>query len=125
MTDHPTNAPAGVSPSELSRHFLEAEGEQIVRDMAHHVGDEVHAVLKRHGMTMRTASGAIGMGVLAAAVRLFMDEAAPAATFEAQIRADERERCVKVAARYSGQTAHNIERALRALAPDASTDGRN
>jgi hypothetical protein len=51
---------------QLVEALLQAEGEQIVRDMAGHVGDEIHAVLKRHGMTMRTTAGAIGVGVLAA-----------------------------------------------------------
>lgn len=50
----------------LARYFVEAEGEQIVRDIAAHVGDELHGVLKRHGMTMASTAGSIGMGVLAA-----------------------------------------------------------
>lgn len=49
-----------------SEHFLKAEGEQTVRDMAGHVGDEVHAVLMRHGMLMKSIGGSVGMGVLAA-----------------------------------------------------------
>ena len=50
----------------LARAYLELEGESIVRDMAGHVGDEVHAVLKRQGMLMTTTAGAIGVGILAA-----------------------------------------------------------
>lgn len=54
-----------VEREKLAAYFIEAEGTQIVRDMARHVGDEIHEVLKRHGMTMTTAAGAIGVGVLA------------------------------------------------------------
>lgn len=54
-----------VEREKLAAYFIEAEGAQIVRDMAQHVGDEIHEVLKRHGMTMTTAAGAIGVGVLA------------------------------------------------------------
>jgi hypothetical protein len=43
------------------------ECDDIVRDMARHVGDEVHAVLRRHGMLMKSVGAAAGMGVLAAA----------------------------------------------------------
>lgn len=50
----------------LARHFLMAECEQTVRDMAGHVGEQVHAVLQRNGMLMVTTAGAIGVGVLAA-----------------------------------------------------------
>lgn len=51
---------------QLARYYLEAEGMQIVRDMAGHVGDQVHGVLKRQGMLMKTTAGAIGVGILAA-----------------------------------------------------------
>lgn len=47
--------------------FMTSEAEHTVRDMAGHVGDEVHGVLKRHAMLMKTTAGAIAVGVLAAA----------------------------------------------------------
>ncbi len=63
MTDHsPDHAERAA---EVAHALLHSEGEQIVRDMATHVGDEVHGVLKRHGMMMRTTAGTIAMGVLA------------------------------------------------------------
>ena len=45
--------------------LAETIANSMVRDMASHVGDQVHGVLKRHGMLMDTAVGAIGMGLLA------------------------------------------------------------
>ncbi len=63
MTDHsPDHAERAA---DVAHALLHSEGEQIVRDMATHVGDEVHGVLKRHGMMMRTTAGTIAMGVLA------------------------------------------------------------
>jgi len=49
----------------LREAVAQAVAETVTRDMAGHVGGEVHAVLKRHGMMMETAVGAIGMGLLA------------------------------------------------------------
>jgi NTP pyrophosphatase (non-canonical NTP hydrolase) len=66
MNDTPTAAPPREDDaSRIAAYFIEAEGGRIVRDMAGHVGDEIHEVLKRHGLTMATAAGAIGVGVLA------------------------------------------------------------
>jgi hypothetical protein len=50
---------------EIAQHLLMSECETIARDLARHVGEQVHAVLKRNGMLMRTVAGATGMGVLA------------------------------------------------------------
>jgi hypothetical protein len=66
MNDSPTAAPPREDDAtRIAAYFIEAEGGRIVRDMAGHVGDEIHEVLKRHGLTMTTAAGAIGVGVLA------------------------------------------------------------
>lgn len=51
----------------LVKALVETEGEQTVRDMAGHIGDQVHAVLTRSGMLMKTSGGAIAVGVMAAA----------------------------------------------------------
>lgn len=62
MTDH---SPDHAERTAIVHALLHSEGEQIVRDMAAHVGDEVHGVLRRHGMMMRTTAGTIAMGILA------------------------------------------------------------
>ena len=50
----------------LAEHLLKAEGEQVVRDMAGHVGDQLFDVMKRNGMAMETAAGSAGVQVIAA-----------------------------------------------------------
>jgi hypothetical protein len=66
MTD-PTQANAASREVRaLAEAFIAAESEHTVRDMAGHVGDEVHGVLKRHAMMMKTTGGAVAVGVLAA-----------------------------------------------------------
>jgi hypothetical protein len=54
----------------LARTFIEAEGEQVVRDMAGHVGEELFDALKRNGMLMQSVAGAVGAITLAAAQTL-------------------------------------------------------
>lgn len=56
----------GSETQELARALVTTESDQLVRDMAGHVGDQVHDVLKRNAMMMQTTAGAISMGVLAA-----------------------------------------------------------
>ena len=51
----------------LALYLVQAEGEQIVRDMAEHVGDQIFDILRRNGMAMSTAAGSAGVMILAAA----------------------------------------------------------
>ncbi len=46
--------------------FLKQEIDGVVRDMAHHVGDQIFEVCKRHGLMMKSEAAATGMLVLAA-----------------------------------------------------------
>lgn len=50
--------------------FILNEAGEIAHDMAHHVGDQVFDVLKRHGLMMRSEAGATGMLVITAAMIL-------------------------------------------------------
>lgn len=43
-----------------------ALADDIARDMGGHVGDQIHALLKRHCTMMNTVAGAVAVGLLAA-----------------------------------------------------------
>lgn len=59
---------------EIARHFMDAEGETIVRDMAGHLGDQLFETLRRNGMMMRSVAGAVGVLTLCAAQVLVQAE---------------------------------------------------
>lgn len=54
----------------IAARLLASEGEQVVRDMAGHVGDQIFEVLRRNGMAMASVAGATGVQTLAAAIIL-------------------------------------------------------
>jgi hypothetical protein len=55
-----------VSDDQKLADFLLKESNQIVRDMAGHVGDQLFDVLKRNGLAMMTEAGATSMMTIAA-----------------------------------------------------------
>lgn len=105
--------------SKIAAYFIEAEDGQIVRDMAGHVGDEVHQVLKRHGMMMKSAAGAIGVGVLAG-VQILND------TLEFALRSvDTDDERASIAAGIAALIQSEIDDSLAHTArPDAGDAGR-
>ena len=48
----------------LFAQMVEAEGAQLVHDLAHHLGDQLFDVIKRNALLMKTGSGAIAITVL-------------------------------------------------------------
>lgn len=55
----------GIPDAELVA-FLRQEADEVARDMAGHVGDQIFDVCRRHGMMMRSEAGATAMLALAA-----------------------------------------------------------
>lgn len=66
---------------QLLADFLKGQIDHVVRDMAGHVGDQIFALLKRHGLMMRSEACATGMLVLASvhALRQAIDQCRRAA----------------------------------------------
>lgn len=70
MSDEIDSAGIAKASADLARHFMEVEGEQIVRDMGGHLGDQLYEVMKRNGMMMGSAAGVMGVLTIAAAQTL-------------------------------------------------------
>lgn len=55
---------------EIAHHIMNTDGEQGVRDMAGHLGEQLFELLKRNGMLMRSVAGGVGALTLASALTL-------------------------------------------------------